>query len=131
MSRTQPPTRLYIALILLTLGSLACTLTAQATSKQAALASVATVQPTSNQLVSKISPTPAASLTPAGGAVCIVTAQALNVRACPGVDCAVIAWLRSGQAVNAAPAGPGWLLIDLADGRPGYIAARYCDGGQP
>lgn len=31
---------------------------------------------------------------------CTVTAEALNVRACPGVACAVIGWLGAGQRVN-------------------------------
>lgn len=31
---------------------------------------------------------------------CTVTAEALNVRTCPGVACAVIGWLGAGQRVN-------------------------------
>lgn len=33
---------------------------------------------------------------------CSVTADALNIRTCPGVACAVIGWLGAGQRVNVA-----------------------------
>jgi len=58
---------------------------------------------------------------------CVVIAQALNVRACPGVTCAVIGWLEAGNLVQAAPAPgvSGWLEITTPPG--GYISARWCE----
>ena len=44
--------------------------------------------------------------TPAGVA-CIVTAQALYIRTCPGMSCAVIGWLAAGQAVTVDTTNPG------------------------
>ena len=116
-------------LVVLVLASLACSLTDPAPAPhQASLAAATTPSP---RPTSEPTPTPTASPTQAdgGGHVCAIVADALNVRACAGLDCAVIDWLLHGQTINAAPAGPGWLVLTLADGRAGYIAARYCDFG--
>lgn len=45
---------------------------------------------------------------------CLVTAEALNVRNCPGIDCAVIGWLQAGQVVNVTRLAPnGWAQLNI------------------
>lgn len=116
----SPHYHIFAALIILTIASLACSLTAPAPNY------LATAPP---QLTQTTKPTMTATLTPTISVWtdCVVTATALNVRACPGLNCAIVGWLLANQTVNAAPATDGWLTIMLTDGHAGYIAARYCD----
>ena len=128
MSRTPHPHPLLVLVVLAAAG-LACSLTTPPAPAHLVQAANPTRTPSPT---SEPTPTQAASPTQAdqGGPVCVVTAYALNVRDCPGVDCAAIDGLTNGQAVTAAPAADGWLVLTLADGRAGYIAARYCDFGE-
>jgi hypothetical protein len=126
MSRTPTPYPLFV-LVVLALAGVACSLTAPAPS-QAALMPATHPSPTSKPTPS---PTPTASPTPASGGRCVVVAYALNVRDCPGTGCAIIDGLTNGQTIDAVPAAAdGWLVFPLADGRAGYIVARYCDFGE-
>jgi hypothetical protein len=123
MSKTPTPYPLLV-LVVLTLAGLACSLSApsQAANLGAAIPT-ASPSPTSEPTPP---PTPTASPQPDPGGRCSVIAHALNIRACPGVDCAIIGGLLLGQTVDTAPAADGWL--QLADGG-GYIVGRYCKDG--
>jgi uncharacterized protein YgiM (DUF1202 family) len=66
-------------------------------------------------------PAPLATLEPRQAPTetrCTVTAEALNIRTCPGASCAVIGWLQAGQRVNV-----------LADYTPGGWAELQPSGG--
>ena len=85
--------RIYLAIVLLLLGSLACMQSAP--SKPAHPPTRAAAQSAQSITESK----------------CKVIATALNVRDCGGIDCSVIGWLEAGWIVKAQPTGSGWLYI--------------------
>ena len=63
-----------------------------------------------------------ASPTPAGVA-CMVTAQALNIRTCPGVDCPVSGWLSAADLVTVDLGPLGWAELQAG----GYVNSSYLD----
>lgn len=52
---------------------------------------------------------------------CVVTSEALNVRACGGVECAAIGWLRMGEVVTSTQVITGWVYTG-----GGWINSVYC-----
>ncbi len=70
---------------------------------------------------------------PSGGTAGIVTASALNVRLGPGVHFRSIARLTRGTGVNLSGrnVAGNWLLVQLADGRTGWVNASFISTGFP
>ncbi len=96
--------RLTLILFLMVL-TLACSATApgQATATAAPPTPQPSPAPIANNAIT-IRPTPTQA-----PLACIVTADALNIRTCPGVACAVSGWLQAGQTVTLANIDPsGW-----------------------
>lgn len=96
-----------------TLGALiGLTLACSATAPRAAvMAAQPTPQPQQAAPTAPSQPTAAnVSAQPTAAPVaCLVTAEALNVRTCPGAACAVSGWLTAGQRVTVATMTPsGW-----------------------
>lgn len=95
----------------LALAALACSLQA-APAKLAAMPSqtpapAATPAATAvMQRITVMTPTPTATPVPT---VCTVSAEALNVRACPGVSCAVVAWLTAGESITTTQPITAWI----------------------
>ena len=53
---------------------------------------------------------------------CTVISDALTVRACGGVDCPAIAWLRAGDTITTSQAITGWIYTG-----DGWINSIYCE----
>jgi N-acetylmuramoyl-L-alanine amidase len=70
---------------------------------------------------------------PSGGSSGIVTAGALNVRYGPNAFSPVLTQLRQGQGVNLAGrnATGTWLLVQLADGRIGWVNGAFISTSYP
>jgi len=130
MNKRFPLPRFTLAVILLAAALMACTLTADTRSALATGPTVpAGTSPPPPVPLSPV-PIPTAPQAEVGGAFCVVAAHSLNVRACPGIDCAVIAWLKNGQEVDIEADGGEWLTVKLSDGQRGYVAGRYCEVNQ-
>ena len=93
-----------------------------------------TIVPTETIVVT-IVPMPTA--TPSGLTnVMVVDAWALNVRACPGVGCAVISTLRHGDVVTMTTHerpviledGAVWRHVDTGSGALGWVNSKYLSG---
>ena len=59
-----------------------------------------------------------------GGRV-VVTAPRLNVRSGPGRGYTVIGVIDQGTSLDVAGNAPGWLYVDLGDGRHGWVQQAY------
>lgn len=70
---------------------------------------------------------------PSGGTAGIVTAGALNVRLGPGVHFRSFARIPQGTGVNLVGrnAAGTWLLVQLADGRIGWVSAQFISTSFP
>ena len=78
------------------------------------------------QPVHKPTPSPPPSLSQPNGQVLVVTAGLLNLRACPGLECQIIAALPRGQEVVKLGAESGWLRVHApAIQKEGWVGARY------
>jgi uncharacterized protein YgiM (DUF1202 family) len=98
--------RIYLAIVLLLLGSLACMQSAPSS-----LAHLPTMPATqAAQSITK--------------SECTVIATALNVRDCAGVDCSVIGWLEAGWIVNAELSSSSWIYITHGTIK-GYARSDY------
>lgn len=53
---------------------------------------------------------------------CTVISDALTVRACGGVDCPAIAWLRAGDTITTTQPIAGWIYTG-----DGWINSIYCE----
>lgn len=51
-----------------------------------------------------------------------VQADGLNVRACPGIECIIIAWLGAGDMVEVEACSDGWAQV-----RQGWVRSRYTE----
>jgi len=101
---------------------LACSLT-NATTSGAAVLNTPTGAATASQHAQPMqSPTPRPTR-------CTVTAYALNVRNCGGVDCLVIGTLTEGDTLTILELGE-WLQVQTDDGGTGYINSTYCTTGE-
>ena len=113
-------------IIILGLAALACTLQA-APAKLAATPSqtpapVATPAPTAViQRITTKTTTPSPTSTPAP-TVCKVKAEALNVRACPGVSWAVVAWLNAGETITTTQPITAWVYTQA-----GWINSNFLE----
>jgi uncharacterized protein YgiM (DUF1202 family) len=106
--------RIYLAIVLLLLGSLACMQSAP---------SSPTHPPT------KPATQAAQSITESE---CKVIATALNVRDCGGIDCSIVGWLEAGWTVKAESSkGSSWIYITHGTLK-GYARADYltCNSGE-
>jgi hypothetical protein len=86
---------------------------------------------TKKQPVHKPTTAPPASLSQPNGQVLVVTAGPLNLRACPGMECRVIAVLPRGEDVVKLGAKAGWLRVRVpAIQKKGWVGARYVGIGK-
>jgi hypothetical protein len=112
--------RILLALLVLALGTLACSTTF--------------IKPTAN-LSADVSPTEQALPSPtititvtASPETCQVIADALHVRDAPNIDGIVIAWLRSGDQLTILPDPPSGDWIRVQSGPiTGWINSHYCE----
>lgn len=65
---------------------------------------------------------PTATSTATGALTCTVTAYALNVRQCPGVECGAVSWLTRGEIVTIHDQRGAWYDIGA-----GWIHSKYCE----
>lgn len=76
--------------------------------------------------------TPEPAVVAGGGPVMYVTGNRVNVRAGPSTGDRVVTALRRGAAVAAlGPADAEWVNIRDADGRVGYVSARFLSSSPP
>jgi len=123
-------------LTIIAFGRLACTLTAGfggpglgMASAEAPAEALAVVSGASVAL--EAPPTlPVASTPPPEQA--LVMAQAVNLRACPGLECVILDTLTGGQAVTVsatqtAPDGGAWSNVTTESAQKGWINSRYLE----
>ena len=94
-----------------------------------ALACFATAYPPATATETRAA-TKTAQLSPTAAPLCIVTAfEALNLRATPGTQAAVIAILKHGDQLTILPdpAQGIWIRVRIDD-RAGWINSNYCKG---
>jgi len=83
------------------------------------------------QPVRKQAIAPPPSLSQPDGQVLVVTAGPLNLRACPGMECRVIAILPRGEEVVKLGAKAGWLRVRVPSlQKKGWVGARYVGIGE-
>lgn len=101
--------RIYLAIVLLLLGSLACMQSAP---------SSPTHPPTKPA-------TQALTMATIAASSCTVNTHALNVRDCAGIDCSIVGWLEAGWTVKAElSSGSSWLYITRGE-LSGFARADY------
>ena len=101
--------KIYLAIVLLLLGSLACMQSAP---------SSPTHPPTKPA-------TQALTMATIAASSCTVNTHALNVRDCAGVDCSIVGWLEAGWTVKAElSSGSSWLYITRGE-LSGFARADY------
>jgi uncharacterized protein YgiM (DUF1202 family) len=98
--------------------AISCSLT-NATTSGAAVLNTPTARPQRADTL-KAEQTPTTSPTR-----CTVTAHALNVRDCGGVDCAVIDQVTQGDRLTVTGTADGWHRVQL-DAGAGWINSKYC-----
>lgn len=117
---------LFFILITLFGATLACSLTDQNKPASAVMAigttpTQAATQTTMTQIV--------ASITATSGPACAirtgVTGGRVNLRACAGLGCAVVAVLTDGDSLAIISWGD-WIQVQTADGLTGYINSKFC-----
>jgi uncharacterized protein YgiM (DUF1202 family) len=117
---------IWSILTFLTLLTLACTLTPIPTPVTHELAAhtpkTATLPPTDVPNRQTITTKPTATPYP----TCAVTATALNVRTCAGVECEVSEYLVFGDIASVHQASDNWLNISTTSGVSGWINSTYC-----
>ena len=74
---------------------------------------------------SQASPSPTATPT-----TCMVTADALHLRACAGTHCTVLDWLEQGEELTILDTNNDWIQVQSQTGDTGWVKGKYC-GGQP
>ncbi len=60
-----------------------------------------------------------------------VTTGAANVRSEPNTSCAIMAVVRYGEKLTRKATGPGWTMIQTADGKTGYISNDLISTKEP
>ena len=116
-------------IITLALAALACTLQVPSRNRGELLANPPTLAPTLPAPTGPIGPItstivellPTPTTTPAP-TICSVTAAALNVRACPGVSCAAVAWLTAGETITTTQPITAWVYTPA-----GWINSTYLE----
>lgn len=101
--------RIYLAIVLLLLGSLACMQSA----------------PSSLAHLPTMPATQALTMATIAASSCTVNTHALNVRDCAGIDCSIVGWLEAGWTVKAElSSGSSWLYITRGE-LSGFARADY------
>jgi hypothetical protein len=115
---------LFFILITLFWATLACSLTDQNKSVGAVMA-IATAPTQTATQTATLQP----SVTATNGPACVVrtgvTGGRVNLRACAGLGCAVVAVLADGDSL-AVISGGDWIQVQTADGLTGYVNSKYC-----
>ena len=102
--------------------AISCTLT-NATTGAAVLNTPTGTPPASQHAQPMQSPTPRPQR-------CTVTANALNVRNCAGVDCGIIAQVTQGAILTVISTADGWHEIKTKAGAVGFVNSNYCKIGE-
>ncbi len=58
---------------------------------------------------------------------CKVTPIYLNIRACAGIHCAVVGFLKQGELVEILQSENGWFQITSTSVNDGWINSHYCE----
>ena len=61
---------------------------------------------------------------------CMVTADALHLRACAGTHCTVLDWLEQGEELTILDTNDDWIQVQTQSGGTGWVKGKYC-GEQP
>lgn len=132
--------RITLPLLLLLLASLACSLTNKNPPGNALVMAVETVAPTPQSSAPmkptiQPSPTPQAATLPACKVTTGYPEGTVNLRACAGLACQVVAVLSEGDELTVltplSPNSGGWLEVKSFAGLRGFIHAKYCAIPQP
>ena len=108
--------------------SLACSLTVPVSPTPAASTLIIAGETNTPEHVDATQAIP--SVTPQQTTNCEVTANALHLRACAGVDCLVKGWLSVGTQLTILSVDNGWLQVETPAGATGWINGKYC-GDKP
>lgn len=117
-------TKITLALVVLALATLACTLTPQMEPTAGEASEPFPTQPIPSPIVTIPITATAAPIT------CRVSAaEALHVRDAPNVQGTVTAWLFAGDQLTLSPTPPAgvWVEVTTAQGVPGWVNSKYID----
>jgi len=120
-NRRHMQKRIYLAIFILWLGSLACMQSAPR---------AATHLPPTKAAADPVEAQRLQQLEQSTALECEVIAAALNVRECGGIDCSVIGWLEYGWTVQAERSpSSAWLKITRGN-LTGFVRADYLTCGE-
>lgn len=111
-----------LALLLLALVSLACSLTPTAAQVSGA---VSTPTPLPSPIAIPTAPKPTA--TPAPITCEVIAAEALHLRDAPGINGSVIAWLLPGEilTLSPAPSVDEWVNVTISADLNGWVNSKF------
>ena len=109
----------FLTLTLAGLLLIACSLTSGATGAALSAQNAPATPTAADQPETIATPT-------AGPTRCTVTAHALNVRTCAGVDCVVIAQVTQGDQLQVLGTANGWQNVQTEAGAAGFVNSQYC-----
>ncbi len=126
--------RLLILLLLFSLPALACSLTSAAIDADLKAQALADEVPTSAVTMPGLvySQALAGTPSPTPPILAMVSAAAVNLRACPGLECVILDTISGGQAVTVnatqkAADGGTWSNVTTQSGQTGWINSRYIE----
>jgi uncharacterized protein YgiM (DUF1202 family) len=122
--------RAFLFLLLLSVLSLACSLTASPVTGNQAGAMQPASEPVQINLEGAVQSAPSqASPSPTVlPMTCTVTADALHLRACAGTQCTVLDWLEQGDELIVLESGNDWIQVQTQTGDTGWVKGKYCGG---
>ena len=118
--------RILLALFILGLVVLACSLTPQMPTASKAAETI----PTEQVFPSPISTITAKPIeTPTPITCTVIAAEALHLRNAPNIEGNVIAWLFSGEilTISSDPPVGAWVKVTRADGTTGFVNSNFCE----
>lgn len=110
-----------LAMLVLALLTLACTLT-KPTANLSGTAATITPRPSPAPLLFSTKPTP----TPEPLTCQVIAAEALNVRSAPSIDGDVIGWLLPGDVASILSTRGAWYQVQ-SDRGAGFIHSAFCE----
>ena len=121
-----------LLILLLPALALACSLTASPETGDQAGAMQPVGEPVQINLegAAQSAPSQASPSPTATTVTCMVTADALHLRACAGTHCTVLDWLEQGEKLTILDTNDDWSQVQTQTGDTGWVKGKYC-GGQP
>lgn len=136
--RLQRKTQLFLACLALILAGLACSSPAELRTQSTSPPFISPVLPPATYTIFSTNPidtqTPAPTPTLAGCQVATgLEGGKLNIRRCPGEDCAIIGLASEDDRLQLSPTQPDsyWLQVIGRNGAVAWIARRYCQEVEP